>query len=93
MGGIRDWLTDGVTGRLVSAAPPSGALLAGGLEDCLNAPETLATWGNAAMAQSRRLTLTKHVDALEQVLARAAVARADSAPQITAETAELADIS
>jgi glycosyltransferase involved in cell wall biosynthesis len=85
VGGIRDWLTDGVTGRLVSAAPPSGTLLARGLEDCLNAPETLAAWGNAAMAQSRRLTLTKHVDALEQVLLRAAVARADSGPQITAE--------
>jgi glycosyltransferase involved in cell wall biosynthesis len=72
VGGIREWLIDGVTGRLVPANPPSGATLARSLEDCIRTPGTLASWGNAAKAATRHLTLAKHVDALERVLARVA---------------------
>ena len=72
VGGIREWLIDGVTGRLVPANPPSAAALARSLEQCLGDPGTLASWGHAAAAASRRLTLGTHVDALEGTLARAA---------------------
>jgi glycosyltransferase involved in cell wall biosynthesis len=67
VGGIRDWLIDGVTGRLVPANPPSATTLARAIEQCCRDRGTLAAWGNAARAASRRLTLARHVDALEQV--------------------------
>ena len=73
VGGIPEWLIDGVTGRLV---PTSGASLAGALaqaiEDALSDPARLHAWGAAARAQSRERTLNAHIDALESVLFRAA---------------------
>lgn len=71
VGGIREWLTDGVTGRLVSASPISSASLARGIEDCLSNPGRLRKWGTAASAASRTRTLGVHMETLNSVLARA----------------------
>jgi glycosyltransferase involved in cell wall biosynthesis len=74
VGGIPEWLLDGVTGRLVPAtskASLSGAL-AWGIADALSDPVRLHAWGAAARAHSRERTLDAHIDALESVLLRAA---------------------
>jgi glycosyltransferase involved in cell wall biosynthesis len=72
VGGIREWLIDGVTGRLVDAPPISGAALARAIADCLSDPDRLRAWGGAALTASRTRTLAGHVNALENVLVRAA---------------------
>lgn len=71
-GGIREWLSDGVNGRLMPAGRTPAASLAKTLQDCLEKPELLARWGTAAFARARRLTLSKHIDALELLFGRAA---------------------
>jgi glycosyltransferase involved in cell wall biosynthesis len=74
VGGISEWLVDGVTGRLVpttSTASLSGAL-ARGIEDALSDPVRLHAWGAAAREHSRERRLARHIDALESVLSRAA---------------------
>jgi glycosyltransferase involved in cell wall biosynthesis len=72
VGGIRDWLEDDVTGRLVPA-PPSSAALATALTDALRHEDRLKAWGRQARKKAGRLTLDAHVSALEDVFRRAAV--------------------
>jgi len=72
VGGIGDWLEDGVTGRLV-AAPPSSAALATALTDALRHEDRLKAWGRQARKRAASLTLEAHVSALEDVFRRAAV--------------------
>jgi glycosyltransferase involved in cell wall biosynthesis len=75
VGGIREWLTDEVSGRLVRAVPPSSESLAEALADCLSDPVRLHAWGVAALEKSRLRTLGAHVQALETLFLRAADAR------------------
>jgi glycosyltransferase involved in cell wall biosynthesis len=70
-GGIREWLIDGVTGRVV-AGPPSAAGLASSIEEAVSAPATIDRWSHAAFHHARQLTLSDHVDALDGVLRGAA---------------------
>jgi glycosyltransferase involved in cell wall biosynthesis len=70
VGGIREWLTDGVTGRLVPAG--NTRALTAALEECIEAPHLVSAWARAALVESRRRTLQAHVDALEDLLTRAA---------------------
>jgi glycosyltransferase involved in cell wall biosynthesis len=72
VGGIGDWLEDGVTGRLVPA-PPSTAALATALTDALRHEDRLKAWGRQARKKAGRLTLEAHVSALEDVFRRAAL--------------------
>jgi glycosyltransferase involved in cell wall biosynthesis len=51
VGGIREWLIDGVTGRLV-AGPPTAAGLASSIQEALSAPETIDRWRHAAFHQA-----------------------------------------
>lgn len=74
VGGIGEWLIDGVTGRLV-AGPPTAAGLASSIQEALSAPETIDRWRHAAFLQAGRLTLSAHADALDGVLRSAAGAR------------------
>ena len=78
VGGIREWLTDSVNGRLVPPAPDAAGTLAHAIRDCLSDPARLQRWGAQALADSQTRTLTSHVDSLEDVLAGAATRRAGS---------------
>jgi glycosyltransferase involved in cell wall biosynthesis len=67
VGGIREWLDDGVNGRLV--APEAGEDgLARALVSMLDRPDDCTRMGEEALATSRRLTLARHIDRLEGVL-------------------------
>jgi glycosyltransferase involved in cell wall biosynthesis len=70
VGGIREWLADGRTGRLV---PPGDArALAATLERWLATPTEAETLGRAGLERAaREFTPARHLDGLERVLARA----------------------
>lgn len=72
VGGIDDWLTDGVNGWLVPGDPPSVDGMAGALARAARAPQALAAMRIAARDVAERMSLERHVDALERVLAAAA---------------------
>lgn len=67
VGGIGEWLKDGVTGRLL-AGPASAAPLAAALDECLADRAQLATWGANAQERSAVATLERHIDALLDLL-------------------------
>jgi glycosyltransferase involved in cell wall biosynthesis len=74
VGGVREWLVDNETGRLVPP-PASAAALARAIEDCVSDRQRLSAWGEAARARSRNRTLAAHVAALETLFVRAADTR------------------
>jgi glycosyltransferase involved in cell wall biosynthesis len=73
VGGIGEWLTDGVNGRLVPGDPPRVDALADALAWAATQPDALAALRPGALAAARRMSVAAHVDALEGVLSRAAV--------------------
>ena len=71
VGGIREWLADGLNGWLVPADPPRVTPLASALARAAADPAALAGMRAGARAIAERMSLEAHVDALEVVLARA----------------------
>jgi len=69
VGGIDDWLTDGVNGVLVPADPPAADVFA---EELAGSESLLPALRRGARQAAERLTLERHVDAVERVLADAA---------------------
>jgi glycosyltransferase involved in cell wall biosynthesis len=72
VGGIDDWLTDGFNGWLVPGDPPSVHDLAAAVARAARAPESVAALRPAARDVAERMSLERHVDAVERVLASAA---------------------
>ncbi len=82
-GGIAEWLTDGINGRLVAPArgfDGLGETIAAILKDA----DTWRRLSAAARAVSDRFTIEAHVTAVERVLTNA-VMRHDSAPAMSLE--------
>lgn len=73
VGGIRDWLTDGVNGRLVEAGAAEEGL-ASALASLLDNAGERERMGRSALEVSRRMSLAAHVERLESVLVQAASA-------------------
>jgi glycosyltransferase involved in cell wall biosynthesis len=71
-GGTGEWLVDGVNGRRVPADPPTADALAAALAEAATRPATRAAWAAGALEAARRLSLARHVDRLESLLAAAA---------------------
>jgi glycosyltransferase involved in cell wall biosynthesis len=73
VGGISDWLTDGLNGRLVD--PDRGEQgLGEAIASILGDPAERARMGREALGVSQRMSVTAHVERLERVLADAAPA-------------------
>jgi glycosyltransferase involved in cell wall biosynthesis len=64
VGGIPQWLSDGVNGRLAPGDPPSAAGLARAIVECVRDPAELARLRNGAQELSDRFNLDAHIDAL-----------------------------
>ena len=71
VGGIQQWLHDGVNGHLAAGSPPSAAALAGAIVRCLAEPQhyEMLCMGAARMAQM--FTMDKHLPELIRILERA----------------------
>lgn len=67
VGGIPDWLKDGVNGHLAPGDPPTAAGLAAAIVECLKDPAHHARLRSGAMIMSERFSLKNHLSALEKV--------------------------
>ena len=70
VGGMREWLTPGENGYLVAGDPPRASAFADGLVTAFREPDALRAMGQNAPATARRLSLDRHLDQLEDILAR-----------------------
>jgi glycosyltransferase involved in cell wall biosynthesis len=69
VGGIGEWLTDGVNGRLIEAGDTSA--MADAMTALLRDPAQLARLGGGARAAAARFSPDAHLSRLETVLDRA----------------------
>jgi glycosyltransferase involved in cell wall biosynthesis len=71
VGGIPDWLTDGVNGALAPGDPPTAAGLAGAVARCLSDAEHYSALCRGARHRAETFTMTWHLTALEELLGQA----------------------
>jgi glycosyltransferase involved in cell wall biosynthesis len=67
VGGIGDWLTDGVNGYLASGDPPTASGLAGAIVGCLRDPLVHARLRRGAVTMAKRFNIKNHLTALMEV--------------------------
>jgi glycosyltransferase involved in cell wall biosynthesis len=67
VGGIPEWLSDGVNGRLAPGDPPTAAGLARAIVECVRDPAELARLGAGARKMASRFDLNEHIDALQMI--------------------------
>ncbi len=72
VGGIPEWLSDGINGHLAPGDPPSAAGLARAIVECLRDPAELARLRKGARELASRFDLDAHLNALLAILAEAA---------------------
>lgn len=72
VGGVRDWLIDGVNGQLAKGPIPSARTLADAIVDAVADPEHLARLRQGAVEMASRLTIERHLERLVPILASAA---------------------
>lgn len=70
VGGIPQWLHDGVNGHLAPAAPPTVASLAGAIVRCLRDPHHYGQLSRGARAMAQRFTMERHIPSLIDVFDR-----------------------
>src|SRR5438132_3794248 len=68
VGGVREWLHEGINGYLVRADPPTAEGFAGALVRAFTRPDELTGMRDQARAVARRMSLDKHLLELEHVL-------------------------
>jgi glycosyltransferase involved in cell wall biosynthesis len=71
VGGIVDWLTDGVNGHLAPGDPPTAAGLADAIVECLRDLDHYAQLRRGAVEQAQQFTMPRHLRALCDLLERA----------------------
>jgi glycosyltransferase involved in cell wall biosynthesis len=72
VGGIPDWLSEGVNGALAPGDPPRPSGLADAVVRCLRDPEQCRRLRAGARSRAGEFTMGRHLDYMEGVLARAA---------------------
>lgn len=72
VGGVREWLAPGKNGWLVPGTIPSARALGDAIAHAARNPDLLARMRTGARAAAERMSLARHVEALERVLAAAA---------------------
>ena len=71
VGGIPQWLHDGVNGHLASASPPAPLGLADAVVTCLRDPQHYAQLSRGARQMSDRFTMERHLPDLINVFEKA----------------------
>lgn len=72
VGGIPEWLSDGVNGRLAPGDPPTAAGLARAIVECVGDPAEHMRLRRGALEMASRFGLNAHLNALLAILAQAA---------------------
>jgi glycosyltransferase involved in cell wall biosynthesis len=72
VGGISDWLRDGVNGFLAPGDTPGGGALADAIVRCLNDGATYARLRAGALESARRFRVERHIEDLVRVFGEAA---------------------
>jgi len=67
VGGVREWLVPGVTGCLAPGSPPTAAGLAETIITALSDRQRLQDWGEAAKRRAAEMSLSAHLERLEQI--------------------------
>lgn len=80
VGGIHDWLVDGVNGYLASGNPPTSAGLAKAIIKCLGDPATHARLRTGALEVSQQFNIKNHLTALLDVFANVSADQAEARP-------------
>ena len=75
VGGIRDWLQDGVNGHLASGDPPSASALAVAILRCVSDPEHYEELRRGALSSAGRFSLERHLRILLPVFESAVKGR------------------
>lgn len=70
LGGIPEWLEDGVNGHLAPANPPQVAAFAAALVKCLADSQAYQRMRAGALTAARRYSMAAHLEALDAVFAR-----------------------
>jgi len=70
VGGIPEWLSDGINGHLAPGDPPSAEGLARAIVECVRSPAEHARLRNGARESSNRFDLHAHVEALLAIFER-----------------------
>src|SRR5688500_10119467 len=71
VGGISEWLTEGVSGHLAPGQRPTAKGLAGATARCLADPHHYAALKEGARMMSQRFTMQHHIPALVSALEQA----------------------
>jgi glycosyltransferase involved in cell wall biosynthesis len=71
VGGIPDWLINGVNGLIVEATPPRPENLARAIMQCLSDPATYARLSRSAVEEAARFNIDAHATRLVEILDRA----------------------
>jgi glycosyltransferase involved in cell wall biosynthesis len=69
VGGVREWLRPGVNGELAPADPPRASVFADALVRLLGDGSRLTAMGAQAVSVAREMSLDRHLDRLEAILA------------------------
>ena len=77
LGGIGEWLKDGVSGALAPANPPTSAALAAAIVHCVERADRYARLSQGALAIAAQHSMEDHVAAVTGILAAAAAGRAE----------------
>jgi glycosyltransferase involved in cell wall biosynthesis len=67
VGGIPEWLVDGVNGTLADGNPPTSEGLAEAIVRCLADPVEYDRLSRGALATGRQLSLKPHIEALSRI--------------------------
>lgn len=84
VGGVPDWLVDGVNGYLAPGDPPTSEGLADAIIDCLSDPVTHARLRRGAVKTAERFSIKSHMAALTTVFDHVVSGEPWSAKQRTA---------
>ncbi|MBI4327201.1 MAG: glycosyltransferase, partial [Chloroflexi bacterium] len=71
VGGISDWLTDGLNGRLAPGNPPTAGGLAEAITRCLRDPDAYKEMSHGALCQAQQFGLDTHLARLTAVFEQA----------------------
>lgn len=82
VGGIHDWLVDGVNGYLASGKPPAAAGLAQAIISCLRDPDVHARLRSGAIEVSQQFNINNHLTALLDVFANVTAGKSRKSPAI-----------